>query len=218
MQYSLSPKNWVKLILTFIAIVVIAILCSCSSVKKTQHLVNEFSKAVSHEKKDSSQEKKEVKQTDISEAESNTKKIDIVFPDAPEITTDAKDFFNESDTSSILKKPSKTKITTNRPAAVKIKANGDIELSSTPKSITITENNNKQKVDSSSETTSNNTAVKSDKEQSTETGKKEVENNVKRAKFFSMWWLLVLLILPIGWAYRNYIKPLKKITDPIKWT
>lgn len=201
------------------AIALIALASSCSSVKKTQHTVNEFSKVLDKEKKDSSQVVKVEEQKGISEQEKNTKKIDIIFPDQPDQPTNVNDYFTLTGNDSIFNLlPTWKKIKTNRPAAVTIKNNGDIQLNTAPKSITITENQDKTKIDTGSKITTSQTNLNTEKEHTADTGKKEVDNSKKSTRLFSMWWLLVLLLIPGIWAYRKYIKPIAKLTEPIKWT
>ena len=197
--------------------ILVLAMASCSSVKKTQHVVNEFSKVLDKEKKDSSQVVKVEEQKGISEQETNTKNIDIVFPDQPDQSAKAEDYFFIDWKDSVFNMvPTVTKVRTNRTAAVTIKKNGDIQLNTAPKSITITENSDKAKVDTSSKTTNTKTDLNTDKQHAVETGKKEVEATSKKNKLLSGWWLLLLLIIPAAWIY-NRIKEVKKLTEPIKF-
>jgi len=192
---SKNPFNWRLFIFSLLLLSLIILGFSCTSVKKVQHSIKETFKLETAKSKDSAATVMKEITTKANENSEVSKTITIDFNhsiDTPiAFVSDLPVIIDDYIT------PEKVKIKTNKPSAVKIHANGDIELSEQPKSITVKENISKQKFDS---THSKETAIANLKETEKENSvsdKKEFQSSKKTFRFLSWWWLLALI--PVGY-------------------
>ena len=204
MKY-ITPK---KLSVAIVLLIIIVCACSCSVTKKSQHSIKEADSSSESHKKDSGVISTTEVKNGTSEQETNKKVVEIEFPEQPDTPAKAEDYFEIENMDSLFGKlkPSVTKVKTNRRAAVTLKNNGDIVLNQVPKSIRITDNQDKQKIDTGSSKTSNSSQVATEDKKDTAKQKTETENNTKRSKAFNLWWLLALLLIPGYLVYKKYIK------------
>lgn len=190
-----------------ICLLIIAVCaCSCSVTKKSQHVIKEADTSSESHKKDSTIESTTEIKKGTSEQETNKKVVEIEFPEQPDTPVKAEDYFILEGNDSIFNSIKPKKIKTNKPAAVTLKNNGDIVLTEAPKSIKITENQDKQKIDTGSSKTTQSAQVASEDKKDTAKQKTEVKNNTKRSKVFNLWWLLLLLLAPAYVLYKKYTK------------
>lgn len=203
MIHNIKPKYtaW-AIIIVFLYFALAIFLSSCSTVKKSQHTVTQKEKVTEVEKKDSANTKAVETQTDTKATETFTKEIDIVFPDAPVIPTDPNDYFTIGGRDSIV---GNTKVKTNKPAAVTIKHNGDIELAENPKSVSVKIHQDIIVKDSSTHKETSTGTLSTTEEKKKEVVNTDVKNDVKRTKFLTWWWLLLLLI-PAGYFGNKKFK------------
>ena len=201
-----SPKL-PALIVAILAITLCLATClSCTSVKKVQHSIKETFKLETAKSKDSGATVVKESTTKANENTEASKTITIEFNpsrDTPisfisDLPVDASDYvvIDSREIDSLWKnmKPTKrVQLKTNKPAAVKIHANGDIELSEQPRSITVKENTSKQKSDSTHTKEAATTNVNEKETAVVVAEKKEVENKKSVFRFLSWWYLLALV-------------------------
>lgn len=200
-----SSKFVVFIVLILAAALFLATCLSCTSVKKVQHSLKETFKLETSKSKDSGATVVKESTTKANENTEASKVITIEFnqpKDSPatknNLPIDASDYvvIDAREIDSLWKniKPTKyVQLKTNKPAAVKILSNGDIELSEQPKSITVKENTSKQKSDSTHTKEAATTNVNEKETAVVVAEKKEVQTSKKVFRFFSWWWLLALV-------------------------
>lgn len=235
----MNPKLPTLIILVLALCICLATCLSCTSVKKVQKSLTETFKIETVKSKDSGATVVKESTTKANENTEASKTITIEFNpsiDTPisfisNLPVDAwdylkdslewvvKDRINKSQLSMgyFSNKPlhivGKTRLITNKPAAVKIHANGDIELSEQPKSITVKENTSKQKSDSTHTKEAATTNVNEKETAVVVAEKKEVENKKSVFRFLSWWYLLALI--PVAYLLNkkfNIYAHIKKIT------
>ena len=213
----MNPKFPALIILVLALCICLATCLSCTSVKKVQKSLTETFKIETVKSKDSGATVVKESTTKANENTEASKTITIEFNpsiDTPvsfisNLPVDASDYvvIDSREIDSLWKnmKPIKrVQLKTNKPASVKIHANGDIELSEQPKSITVKENSSKQKSDSSSTKETATVQTKETEAGTVEIEKKETEKKKSVFRFLSWWWLLALI--PVAYLLNRKYK------------
>lgn len=206
----MNPKLPALIILIIATASCLATCLSCTSVKKVQHSLKETFKLETAKSKDSAATIVKESTTKANENTEASKTITIDFN--PSIETPISFISDLPVDITDYTGPEKPIVKTNKPAAVKIHANGDIELSEQPRSITVKENTSKQKSDSTHTKEAVTTNVNEKQTAIVVSEKKEVQNSKKTFRFLS-WWLLLALV-PIAYLINkkfNIYAHIKKI-------